>query len=45
VDIGGDPQLEARYRAYLPVIEVDGVRAFTYFLSAGALRQRLRDSS
>jgi glutaredoxin len=41
VDIGGDPELEARYRTSLPVVEVDGERAFTYFVSAAALRKRL----
>ena len=41
VDIGGDPELEARYRESLPVIEIDGERAFTYFVDAEALRHRL----
>jgi Glutaredoxin-like domain (DUF836) len=41
VDITGDPALEARYRELLPVVEVDGERAFTYFVSAEALRRRL----
>jgi glutaredoxin len=41
VDIGGDPGLEARYREHLPVIEIDGERAFTYFVDADALRARL----
>jgi glutaredoxin len=41
VDIGGDPVLEARYREHLPVIEIDGERAFTYFVDADALRARL----
>ena len=41
VDIGGDPELEARYRESLPVVEVDGERAFTYFVTAKALRERL----
>jgi hypothetical protein len=41
VDIGGDPELEARHRAWLPVVEVDGERAFTYFVSPDALRARL----
>jgi Glutaredoxin-like domain (DUF836) len=41
VDIGGDPDLEARYRELLPVIEIDGEAAFTYFVSAEALRARL----
>ena len=41
VDIGGDPDLEARYRELLPVIEIDGETAFTYFVSVEALRARL----
>ena len=41
VDIGGDPDLEAPYRELLPVIEIDGEAAFTYFVSAVALRARL----
>jgi len=42
VDIGGDPELEARYRADLPVVEVDGERAFVHFVDPDALRDRLR---
>jgi glutaredoxin len=42
VDIGGDQELEARYRVHLPVVEIDGDRAFTYFVGAEALRARLR---
>jgi glutaredoxin-like protein DUF836 len=42
VDIGGDPELEASYRESLPVVEVDGERAFTHFVQAEALRQRLK---
>jgi hypothetical protein len=42
VDIGGVASLEAEYRAHLPVIEIDGVRAFTYFVSVDALLARLR---
>ena len=42
VDIGGDPTLEARYREHLPVVEIDGERAFTYFVQPEALRARLR---
>jgi hypothetical protein len=41
VDIGGDPALEARYRELLPVVEIDGVRAFTYFVQPEALRRKL----
>ena len=41
VDIGGVPELETRYRESLPVVEIDGERAFTYFVDADALRRRL----
>jgi hypothetical protein len=41
VDIGGDSALEARYRERIPVVEVDGEPAFTYFVDADALRRRL----
>jgi hypothetical protein len=39
--VGGDPGLEARYREHLPVVEIDGQRAFTYFVDADALEARL----
>ena len=42
VDIGGDPELERRYRELLPVVEIDGERAFTYVVPPDALRERLR---
>ena len=42
VDIGGDRALEAVYRESIPVVEIDGERAFTYFVQAEALRQRLK---
>jgi hypothetical protein len=41
VDIGGDRELEARYRERIPVVEIDGEEAFTYFVDADALRRRL----
>ena len=41
IDIGGDPELEATYREWLPVVEVDGERAFVYYLDEAALRRRL----
>jgi hypothetical protein len=41
VDIAGDPELEARYREWLPVVEIDGERAFTYFVQPDALRRKL----
>jgi len=42
VDIGGVATLEAEYRELLPVIEIDGIRAFTYFVSVAGLLDRLR---
>jgi hypothetical protein len=44
VDIGGDPSLEAEYREWIPVVEVDGTRAFTYFVDEAALRRRVAQS-
>ena len=41
VDIGGDPGLEARYREWLPVVEIDGKRAFVYYVDPAALRRKL----
>ena len=43
VDIGGDPDLEARYRLLLPAVEIDGALAFTYFVDPASLRARLSD--
>jgi hypothetical protein len=42
VDIGGVERLEAAYREHLPVIEIDGVRAFSYFVSVEGLLARIR---
>jgi hypothetical protein len=41
VDISGSPELERRYREWLPVVEIDGERAFTYFVPPDALRRKL----
>jgi glutaredoxin len=41
VDIGGDPALEKRYREWLPVVEIDGRRAFVYYLDVPAFLRRL----
>ena len=41
VDISGDPALEANYREWLPVVEVDGERAFVYYVDEGGLGRRL----
>ena len=41
VDISGDPDLEARYREWLPVVEIDGERAFVYFVDPTGFRRRM----
>jgi glutaredoxin len=41
IEIDGDPELEARYRQWLPVVEIDGERAFVYYVDSGALRRKL----
>jgi hypothetical protein len=45
VDIGGDAELQARYREWLPVIEIDGERAFVYYVDPDAFRRRVRAQS
>ena len=45
VDIGGDAELERRYRELLPVLEIDGRRAFVYHVAAEELRQELGTKS
>ena len=45
VDITGDPELEERYREWLPVVEIDGERAFVYFVDPAALRRKLAAQS
>ncbi len=39
--IDGDPELEAAYRELIPVVEIDGERAFTYYVHEAAFRRRL----
>jgi hypothetical protein len=41
VDISGRPELEERYREWLPVVEIDGERVFTYYVHADAFRRKL----
>ena len=41
VDITGDEALEARYREWLPVVEIDGERAFVYYVDEPALLRKL----
>ena len=44
VDITGDAGLEATYREWLPVVEIDGDRAFVYFLDEAAFRRKVSQS-
>jgi Glutaredoxin-like domain (DUF836) len=39
IDITDDPALEAEYREWLPVVEIDGRRRFTYHVHPDALRR------
>jgi hypothetical protein len=41
VDVTGDEALEARYREWLPVLEIDGERAFVYYIDEPALLRKL----
>jgi glutaredoxin len=41
VDITSDPELEARHRTSIPVVEIDGERAFVYHVSPGILERRI----
>ena len=45
MDIGGVPELESRYREWLPVVEIDGERAFVYYLDRAAFVRRLHAQS
>ena len=42
VDITDVPELERRYRAVIPLVEIDGVERFRYELTADDLREALR---
>jgi glutaredoxin len=44
VEIDGDAELEARYREWLPVVEIGGERAFVYFVDPAALRRKVAQS-
>jgi glutaredoxin len=41
IDITGNPELEAAHREWLPVVEMDGQRAFVYRIPLEALRRKL----
>jgi hypothetical protein len=39
IDIDGDPELEREYREWIPVVEIDGRRRFTYHVHEDAFRR------
>ena len=41
VAIDGSAELEARYRELIPVVEIGGRQAFTYYVHEEAFRRRL----
>ena len=41
IDITGVAELEARYREWLPVVEIDGRRAFVYHVDEAAFRRKV----
>ena len=45
VDITGDEALEARYREWLPVVEIDGKRRFTYHVQVDAFRRAVAQAT
>ena len=45
IDIGGDPELESRYREWLPVVEIEGERAFVYYVDPAAFRRKVSAQS
>ena len=45
VDIADDPELEARYREWLPVVEIDGRRRFTYHIQPGPFRRAVAQAA
>jgi len=45
VDIGGDQALEAAYREWLPVVEIDGRRRFTYHVQPDAFRRAVAQAA
>jgi glutaredoxin len=45
VDIGGEDDLEAAYREWLPVVEIDGRRRFTYFVQPEPFRRAVAQAA
>jgi glutaredoxin len=45
VDITGDERLEAAYREWIPVVEIDGRRRFTHFVQPDAFRKAVAQAA
>ena len=45
VDITGDEALEAVYREWLPVVELDGERAFVYYVDEAAFTKKVSQAT
>jgi glutaredoxin len=45
VDITGDPSLEAQYRDWLPVVEINGRRRFSYHVQLDAFRSAVAQAA
>jgi glutaredoxin len=45
VDITGDPALERAYREWLPVVEIDGKRRFTYYVQPVPFRRAVAQAA
>ena len=43
--IDGDPALEAEHREWIPVVEIDGRRRFTYHVQPDALRRAVAQAA
>jgi glutaredoxin len=41
VDITDNAELEQRYREWLPVVEINGERAFVYYVDPDAFRRKV----
>ena len=44
MDITGEPDLEERYREWIPVVEIEGERAFVYYVMPDAFRAKVAQS-
>ncbi len=45
VAIDGDPMLEAEYREWIPVVEIDGRRRFVHHVHPEALRRAVAEAT